>query len=81
MATPSLRGRLARFANPGKPILKPNKPLILANRVGNRRREKGGEHLEWERPGNIGGEVLGRPVTEGPPVLPLQRQLVSRRCQ
>uniref|UniRef100_A0A286YDP8 Coiled-coil-helix-coiled-coil-helix domain containing 1 n=1 Tax=Mus musculus TaxID=10090 RepID=A0A286YDP8_MOUSE len=41
MATPSLRGRLARFANPGKPILKPNKPLILANRVGNRRREKG----------------------------------------
>lgn len=44
MATPSLRGRLARFANPGKPVLKPNKPLILANSVGNRRREKGGEY-------------------------------------
>lgn len=41
MATPSLRGRLARFANPGKPVLKPNKPLILANCVGNRRRERG----------------------------------------
>ncbi|ERE91616.1 coiled-coil-helix-coiled-coil-helix domain-containing protein 1, partial [Cricetulus griseus] len=41
MATPSLRSRLARFTNPGKPVLKPNKPLILANRVGNRRREKG----------------------------------------
>ncbi|XP_055131717.1 small ribosomal subunit protein mS37 [Symphalangus syndactylus] len=41
MATPSLRGRLARFGNPRKPVLKPNKPLILANRVGERRREKG----------------------------------------
>ncbi|XP_008834793.1 coiled-coil-helix-coiled-coil-helix domain-containing protein 1 [Nannospalax galili] len=41
MATPSLRGRLVRLANPRKPILKPNKPLILANRVGSRRREKG----------------------------------------
>ncbi|XP_004473848.1 small ribosomal subunit protein mS37 [Dasypus novemcinctus] len=41
MATPSLRGRLARLGNPRKPILKPNKPLILANRVGERRREKG----------------------------------------
>ncbi|XP_028614459.1 coiled-coil-helix-coiled-coil-helix domain-containing protein 1 [Grammomys surdaster] len=41
MATPSLHGRLARFSTPGKPILKPNKPLILANRVGNRRRDKG----------------------------------------
>ncbi|KAM5236568.1 small ribosomal subunit protein mS37 [Ctenodactylus gundi] len=41
MATPSLRGRLARFGNPRKPILKPNKPLILADRVGERRREKG----------------------------------------
>ncbi|XP_020030017.1 small ribosomal subunit protein mS37 [Castor canadensis] len=41
MATPSLRGRLARLGNPRKPILKPNKPLILANRVGDRRREKG----------------------------------------
>ncbi|ELK09528.1 coiled-coil-helix-coiled-coil-helix domain-containing protein 1 [Pteropus alecto] len=41
MATPSLRGRLARLGNPRKPILKPNKPLILANRVGERRRERG----------------------------------------
>ncbi|XP_021115297.1 coiled-coil-helix-coiled-coil-helix domain-containing protein 1 isoform X2 [Heterocephalus glaber] len=41
MATPSLRGRLPRLANPRKPTLKPNKPLILANRVGERRREKG----------------------------------------
>ncbi|EPY89432.1 hypothetical protein CB1_000110013 [Camelus ferus] len=41
MATPSLRGRLARFGNPRKPILKPKKPLILANHVGERRREKG----------------------------------------
>lgn len=57
MATPSLRSRLARFANPGKPVLKPNKPLILANSVGNRRREKGGEH--WERGwlGRRAGEI------------------------
>ncbi|XP_020927556.1 coiled-coil-helix-coiled-coil-helix domain-containing protein 1 isoform X1 [Sus scrofa] len=41
MATPSLRGRLARLGNPRRPILKPNKPLILANHVGERRREKG----------------------------------------
>ncbi|XP_076980493.1 small ribosomal subunit protein mS37 [Tamandua tetradactyla] len=41
MATPSLRGRLARLGNPRRPVLKPNKPLILANRVGERRREKG----------------------------------------
>ncbi|XP_010982450.1 small ribosomal subunit protein mS37 isoform X2 [Camelus dromedarius] len=41
MATPSLRGRLARFGNPRKPILKPKKPLVLANHVGERRREKG----------------------------------------
>ncbi|KAI5769071.1 unnamed protein product [Gulo gulo] len=41
MATPSLRGRLPRLGNPRKPILKPNKPLILANRVGERRRDKG----------------------------------------
>ncbi|KAM6184618.1 small ribosomal subunit protein mS37 [Rhynchocyon petersi] len=41
MAAPSLRGRLARLANRKKPVLKPNKPLILANRVGERRREKG----------------------------------------
>ncbi|XP_037660695.1 coiled-coil-helix-coiled-coil-helix domain-containing protein 1 [Choloepus didactylus] len=41
MATPSLRGRLARLGNPRKPVLKPNKPLILADRVGERRREKG----------------------------------------
>nr|XP_002718457.1 coiled-coil-helix-coiled-coil-helix domain-containing protein 1 [Oryctolagus cuniculus] len=41
MATPSLRGRLARFGNPRRPILKPSKPLILANRIGERRREKG----------------------------------------
>ncbi|XP_072679731.1 small ribosomal subunit protein mS37 isoform X2 [Canis lupus baileyi] len=41
MATPSLRGRLPRLGNPRKPILKPNKPLILANRVGERRRERG----------------------------------------
>ncbi|KAM6182572.1 small ribosomal subunit protein mS37 [Erethizon dorsatum] len=41
MAMPSLRGRLVRLTNPRKPILKPNKPLILANRVGERRREKG----------------------------------------
>ncbi|XP_010348796.1 small ribosomal subunit protein mS37 isoform X2 [Saimiri boliviensis] len=41
MATPSLRGRLARPWNSRKPVLKPNKPLILANRVGERRREKG----------------------------------------
>ncbi|KFO37001.1 coiled-coil-helix-coiled-coil-helix domain-containing protein 1 [Fukomys damarensis] len=41
MATPSLRGRLPRLGNPRKPTLKPNKPLILANRVGERRREKG----------------------------------------
>ncbi|XP_006887593.1 PREDICTED: coiled-coil-helix-coiled-coil-helix domain-containing protein 1 [Elephantulus edwardii] len=41
MAAPSLRGRLARLGNPKKPVLKPNKPLILANRVGERRREKG----------------------------------------
>ncbi|XP_012881064.1 PREDICTED: coiled-coil-helix-coiled-coil-helix domain-containing protein 1 isoform X1 [Dipodomys ordii] len=41
MATPSLRGRLVRIGNPRKPVLKPNKPLILANRVGDRRREKG----------------------------------------
>nr|XP_004657984.1 coiled-coil-helix-coiled-coil-helix domain-containing protein 1 [Jaculus jaculus] len=41
MATPSLRGRLVRLGNPRKPVLKPNKPLILADRVGNRRREKG----------------------------------------
>ncbi|XP_004624441.2 coiled-coil-helix-coiled-coil-helix domain-containing protein 1 [Octodon degus] len=41
MATPSLRGRLVRLANPRKPTLKPNKPLILANKVGERRREKG----------------------------------------
>lgn len=39
--TPSLRGRLARLGNPRKPILKPNKPLILADHVGERRREKG----------------------------------------
>lgn len=49
MATPSLRGRLARLGNPRKPILKPNKPLILANRVGERRREKGGEQSEPRR--------------------------------
>ncbi|XP_048195020.1 coiled-coil-helix-coiled-coil-helix domain-containing protein 1 isoform X2 [Perognathus longimembris pacificus] len=41
MAAPSLRGRLVRIGNPRKPVLKPNKPLILANRVGERRREKG----------------------------------------
>ncbi|XP_012615642.1 small ribosomal subunit protein mS37 [Microcebus murinus] len=41
MATPSLRGRLARLGNPRRPVLKPNKPLILANRVGERRRERG----------------------------------------
>ncbi|XP_032112319.1 coiled-coil-helix-coiled-coil-helix domain-containing protein 1 [Sapajus apella] len=41
MATPSLRGRLARPWNSRKPVLKPNKPLILANRVGEQRREKG----------------------------------------
>lgn len=49
MATPSLRGRLARLGNPRKPILKPSKPLILANRVGERRREKGGEQSEPRR--------------------------------
>ncbi|KAL1768567.1 hypothetical protein HispidOSU_013788 [Sigmodon hispidus] len=31
MAMPSLHGRLVRFAKLRKPILKPNKPLILAN--------------------------------------------------
>ncbi|XP_075389724.1 small ribosomal subunit protein mS37 [Tenrec ecaudatus] len=41
MATPSLRGRLARLGNPRKPVLKPNKPLVLANVIGERRREKG----------------------------------------
>ncbi|KAM4851716.1 small ribosomal subunit protein mS37 [Thomomys bottae] len=41
MSAPSLRGRLVRIGNQRKPILKPNKPLILANRVGDRRREKG----------------------------------------
>ncbi|XP_004680822.1 PREDICTED: coiled-coil-helix-coiled-coil-helix domain-containing protein 1 [Condylura cristata] len=41
MAAPSLRGRLARLGNSQKPVLKPNKPLILANRVGERRRERG----------------------------------------
>ena len=46
MATPSLRGRLARLGNPRKPILKPSKPLILADRVGERRRERGGEQSE-----------------------------------
>lgn len=50
MATPSLRGRLARLGNARKPILKPNKPLILTNRVGERRRERGGEQLEPWRP-------------------------------
>ncbi|XP_059518336.1 small ribosomal subunit protein mS37 [Myotis daubentonii] len=41
MATPSLRGRLARLGNPRKPVLKPSKPLILANRIGERRRDRG----------------------------------------
>ncbi|XP_058527321.1 small ribosomal subunit protein mS37 [Ochotona princeps] len=41
MATPSLRGRLARLGNPRRPVLKPSSPLILANRIGERRREKG----------------------------------------
>ncbi|XP_006835962.1 PREDICTED: coiled-coil-helix-coiled-coil-helix domain-containing protein 1 [Chrysochloris asiatica] len=41
MAAPSLRGRLARLGNPRKPVLKPNKPLVLANRLGDGRREKG----------------------------------------
>ncbi|XP_043837578.1 coiled-coil-helix-coiled-coil-helix domain-containing protein 1 [Dromiciops gliroides] len=41
MATPSLRGRLARLSNAKRPVLKPNKPLMLANRVGMGRREVG----------------------------------------
>ncbi|XP_049645204.1 coiled-coil-helix-coiled-coil-helix domain-containing protein 1 [Suncus etruscus] len=41
MAAPSLRGRLARLGTSRKPVLKPNKPLILADRVGERRRERG----------------------------------------
>uniref|UniRef100_F6R9J6 Coiled-coil-helix-coiled-coil-helix domain containing 1 n=1 Tax=Monodelphis domestica TaxID=13616 RepID=F6R9J6_MONDO len=41
MATPSLRGRLARLSNGKRPVLKPNKPLVLANRVGAGRRELG----------------------------------------
>uniref|UniRef100_A0A6I8NXD1 CHCH domain-containing protein n=2 Tax=Ornithorhynchus anatinus TaxID=9258 RepID=A0A6I8NXD1_ORNAN len=40
-ATPSLRGRLARLGNPRRPVLKPNKPLVLGNRVGEQRRELG----------------------------------------
>nr|XP_027787044.1 coiled-coil-helix-coiled-coil-helix domain-containing protein 1 isoform X2 [Marmota flaviventris] len=66
MATPSLRGRLARLGNPRRPVLKPNKPLILANRVGERRREKGGEQSEPGRPRN--GNRSGR-------------RPVSRRCR
>ncbi|XP_020861689.1 small ribosomal subunit protein mS37 [Phascolarctos cinereus] len=41
MATPSLGGRLARLGNAKRPVLKPNKPLILANWVGAGRRELG----------------------------------------
>uniref|UniRef100_A0A4X2L0S0 Coiled-coil-helix-coiled-coil-helix domain containing 1 n=1 Tax=Vombatus ursinus TaxID=29139 RepID=A0A4X2L0S0_VOMUR len=41
MAAPSLRGRLARLGNSKRPVLKPNKPLVLANRVGAGRRELG----------------------------------------
>ncbi|XP_023556315.1 coiled-coil-helix-coiled-coil-helix domain-containing protein 1-like [Octodon degus] len=41
MATPSLQGCLVRLANPQKPTLKPNKPLFLANKVGERCWEKG----------------------------------------
>ncbi|XP_004615513.1 coiled-coil-helix-coiled-coil-helix domain-containing protein 1 [Sorex araneus] len=41
MAAPSLRGRLARLGTSQKPVLKPNKPLVLADRVGERRRERG----------------------------------------
>ncbi|XP_007520392.2 small ribosomal subunit protein mS37 [Erinaceus europaeus] len=41
MAVPNLRGRLARLGNSQKPVLKPSRPLILANRVGERRRERG----------------------------------------
>uniref|UniRef100_F6UBC2 CHCH domain-containing protein n=1 Tax=Ornithorhynchus anatinus TaxID=9258 RepID=F6UBC2_ORNAN len=39
--TPSLRGRLARLGNPRRPVLKPNKPLVLGTRAGERRRELG----------------------------------------
>ncbi|XP_049711043.1 coiled-coil-helix-coiled-coil-helix domain-containing protein 1 [Elephas maximus indicus] len=41
MAAHSLPGRLVRLGNSRKPILKPNKPLILADRIGERCREKG----------------------------------------
>ncbi|XP_038600130.1 coiled-coil-helix-coiled-coil-helix domain-containing protein 1 [Tachyglossus aculeatus] len=41
MAAPSLRGRLARVGNPRRPVLKPSKPLVLGNRVGEQRRQLG----------------------------------------
>ncbi|XP_043859177.1 coiled-coil-helix-coiled-coil-helix domain-containing protein 1-like [Dromiciops gliroides] len=41
VATPSLRGLLARLSNAKQPVLKPNKPLMLASRVGMRHRELG----------------------------------------
>ncbi|KAM9068813.1 coiled-coil-helix-coiled-coil-helix domain-containing protein 1 [Sarcophilus harrisii] len=41
MSLPSLRGRLARLNNGKRPVLKPNKPLMLANQVGARRRDLG----------------------------------------
>ncbi|XP_074088956.1 small ribosomal subunit protein mS37 [Macrotis lagotis] len=41
MAAPSLRGRLARLSNGKRPVLKPSKPLMLADRVGAGRRELG----------------------------------------
>ncbi|XP_012863557.1 coiled-coil-helix-coiled-coil-helix domain-containing protein 1-like [Echinops telfairi] len=41
MAMPSLRGLLVQVGNPQKPVLKPNKPLVLANFIREQRREKG----------------------------------------
>lgn len=74
MATPSLRGRLARLGNPRKPVLKPSKPLILANRVGERRRDRGGEQSQPEAEGCRGAagwegwEVRASYMAESPHV-------------
>lgn len=81
MAAPSLRGRLARLGTSRKPVLKPNKPLILADRVGERRRERGGEFSSRSlgRPGS--GWATRLPalpaVVQTPPAFPAEATCIT----